>query len=129
MAAEPVGVPEMSRVSSNTRDITPAQRGQIIQHVLVDGWSPTQVAAAYDISERDVERWVAVYRRHGMASLRSESAADGPPRRWKRRLRAFVARVSVVLYGDPGARAARCIVLRRGADEGDPRPDRRSLWN
>ena len=121
----------MNRVSSNTRDITPAQRGQIIQHVLVDGWSPAQAAAAYDISERHVERWVAIYRRHGMASLRAESAADGPPRRWKRRLRALVARISAVLYGDSEAPPARCIVLRRAGDERDPRldPDRRSLWN
>jgi hypothetical protein len=121
----------MSRVSSNLRDITPAQRGQIIQHVLVDGWSPAQAAAVYGIGELHVARWVAAYRRHGMASLRDDTAADGSSRRWRRRLRALTARVLATLYGDIEPRSGRCIVLRRRGSDGDaaPDPDRRSLWN
>jgi transposase-like protein len=121
----------MSKVSSNIRDVTAAQRGQIIQHVLVDRWTPAQTAAAYGIAERHVERWVEAYRRHGMASLRADAAADGLPRRWLRRLRALTARISAALYGELEARPARSFVLRRGRGDGGPRPDpgRRSLWN
>lgn len=122
---------DMSKVSSNIRDVTAVQRGQIIQHVMVDGWTPEQVAAAYGIAERHVERWVAAYRRHGMASLRDDAAADGWPRRWLRRLRTLTARISAALYGEFAARPGRTIVLRRGRDDGGPRPDpdRRPLWN
>jgi transposase-like protein len=122
---------EMIRVSSNIRNVTAARRGQIIQHVLVDGWTPEQVAAAYGIAERHVERWVAAYRRRGMASLRDDAAADGWPRRWLRRLRALTARISAALYGKFEVGPARTIVLRRGRDDSGPRPDpdRRPLWN
>jgi hypothetical protein len=85
----------------------------------------------HGIAERHVARWVDAYRRRGMASLRDDAAADGPTRRWRRRLRTLTAWISAALYGDVDARSARCIVLRRGGDDGDPRthPDRRSLWN
>jgi hypothetical protein len=120
----------MSKVSSSIRDLTPAQRGQIIQHVLVDGWSPTQAAAASGIAERHVVRWVAAYRRRGMASLRDDAAADGRLRRWRRRLRAAAAGISAAFHGGFEAGPARCIVLPRGGDRGRrPDPDRRSLWN
>ena len=52
-----------------TRTITAVQQGQIIQRVLVDGWSIADVAAAFDLEKRLVAAWVAAYRRHGMASL------------------------------------------------------------
>ena len=118
----------MSKVSSNIRDVTAAQRGHIIQHVLVDGWTPARTAAAYGIAERHVARWVENYRRHGMASLRDGAAADRPARRW---LRILTARISAALHGGVEARPARTIVLRRGrGDHGARRdPDRRSLWN
>jgi transposase-like protein len=111
----------MSRVSTNIRDVAAAKRGQIIQHVLVDGWSPAQVAAVYDVSERQVTRWVAAYRRHGMASLRGDGAAEHRPRRWIWRLRSLAARMSAALYGEVDAQPARCIVLRHGKDERGPR--------
>ena len=118
----------MSRVSSSIRDITPARRGQIVQHVIVDGWSPAQAAAAYGVAERQVARWVAAYRRHGMASLRDEATAS--PLRWRRQLRALAARISAALYGGVGARPAGCVTLRRQSDrDRRPDPDRRSLWN
>src|SRR5690348_16412760 len=120
----------MRKASSNIRDLSAAKRGQIVQHVLVDGWSPAQAAAAHGVAERHVARWVAAYRRHGLASLRDDSAGEHWPRRCIRRLRALGARMSAALYGESEAPPARCIVLRRGED-GYPRlgHDRRSLWN
>ncbi|HEX3863004.1 MAG TPA: helix-turn-helix domain-containing protein [Stellaceae bacterium] len=63
----------MQKGQIKTRDITAAQRGQIVQRVLVDGWSAAQAAATSGVSEREVARWVAAYRRYGMASLRNPS--------------------------------------------------------
>jgi hypothetical protein len=50
--------------------LTPAQRGRIVQHIIVDGWTSTEAAAAFGLPERVIDAWVADYRRHGMASLR-----------------------------------------------------------
>ena len=66
----------MPRLSADTDNPTAAQRGQIVQRVLVDGWSAAQAAAAFGVSEWRVVQWVAAYRRHGMASLRDETAAE-----------------------------------------------------
>ena len=52
------------------RPISPARRGQIVQRVIVDGWTIARTAAAFGTPPRLVEIWVAAYRRHGMASLR-----------------------------------------------------------
>jgi transposase-like protein len=60
----------MTSVSTERRTITAAQRGQIIQLVLVEGWTPGRAAAAFAIEERLVAAWLAAYRRDGMASLR-----------------------------------------------------------
>lgn len=60
----------MTTASSERRAITAAQRGQIIQLVIVNHWSAAQAAATYGIEERLVAVWVAAYRRDGMASLR-----------------------------------------------------------
>ena len=59
----------MQRVSRQRRTITPAQRGQVVQRVLVDGWTAGQAARAAGLDERLVVSWVAAYRRDGMASL------------------------------------------------------------
>jgi len=56
-------------MKAKARTITAVQQGQIIQRVLVGGWSTAEVAAAFDLEERLVAAWVADYRRHGMASL------------------------------------------------------------
>ena len=65
-----------SRVMKNTelrrRAISVAQRGQIVQRVIVDGWTSGEVAAAFGVPRRLVEVWVSDFRRHGMASLRQE---------------------------------------------------------
>jgi hypothetical protein len=122
----------MSNISPEIRGIAVAERGLIVQRVLVDGWSPAQVAAAFGLRERQVARWVADYRRYGMASLRDEAALRRPPRRWLRRLRMACARLAAALRGEFETQPARCIVLRRGSDDRRPHPldpDRRSLWN
>jgi hypothetical protein len=49
--------------------ITVAGRALIIQSVLVEEWTSAEAAATFGVSERQVEKWVADYRRRGMASL------------------------------------------------------------
>jgi transposase len=82
----------MPNLSADTHKFAPATRGQIVQRVLVDGWSTAQAAASFGIGERQVVRWVAAYRRHGMASLRDEGTAEHAPSRWLRRLRIAIRR-------------------------------------
>jgi hypothetical protein len=60
----------MEKRSTEPVALTPAQRGQIVQRVIVDGWTSAEAAAASGVPERLVDAWVADYRRHGMASLR-----------------------------------------------------------
>ena len=110
----------MNRLSAKGREIAAAQRGQIIQRVLVDGWSAAQAAETHDIHERQVTRWVADYRRHGMASLRADYAIEGLRHPWMRRLRGWLLRWfgglrRIATRSEP----APCIVLRRTGD--DPR--------
>jgi transposase-like protein len=57
------------KAKAKARAITTVQQGQIIQRVLVEGWSTADAAAAFDVEERLAAAWVADYRRHGMASL------------------------------------------------------------
>jgi hypothetical protein len=70
------GLSARSRVMKNTalrhRTISVAQRGQIVQRVIVDGWTSIEVAAAFGVPRRIVEFWVTDFRRHGMASLRQD---------------------------------------------------------
>lgn len=61
---------DMKNHMSRRPAITIAKRGQIIQRVLVDGWTSGAVAQSFDVPERLVDLWVADYRRDGMASLR-----------------------------------------------------------
>jgi hypothetical protein len=108
----------MGRLAPNTRDIAAVRRGLIIQRVLVDGWSPAEAAAFLGVGEQQVARWVAAYRRDGMASLRSKAASRQSPRRWVRRLRMIAARVVTGLRGrlaDP--EPAPCVILRRSGDD------------
>ena len=60
----------MKKRSTEPVALTPAQRGQIVQRVIVDGWTSAEASAAVGVPERLVDAWVADYRRHGMASLR-----------------------------------------------------------
>ena len=60
----------MNPASAQPRTITLARRALIVQRVLVDGWTSAEAAAAFGVSERQVDVWVADYRRYGMTSLR-----------------------------------------------------------
>jgi hypothetical protein len=64
----------MKSSSSTWSRLTPAQRGQIIQRVIIDGWTNGETAAAFGIAERMVSARVAEYRRYGMASLHDRPA-------------------------------------------------------
>lgn len=50
--------------------MSPAQRGLIVQRVIVDGWTIAAAAAAARLPEPLVAAWVADFRQFGMASLR-----------------------------------------------------------
>ena len=108
----------MDALLSKSCGIAAAQRGQIIQRVLVDGWSTAQAAAAFGLQERRVARWVADYRRHGMASLREDEAAERVHLRWLRRLYSAVSRcIGGLRRGFGLVEPASCVVLRRTGDE------------
>ncbi len=107
----------MDELATRARDIAAVQRGQIIQRVLVDGWSPGQAAAAFGVEERRVARWISAYRRHGMASLRDDRATERDAGCWRRWLRRIRMRVLPWLHGKPAqAEPAPCVELRRGRD-------------
>jgi transposase len=61
------------RVSESARSLKAAERGRIIQKVLVERWTAAEAAAAFGLDERLVAAWLKDYRARGMASLR-ESA-------------------------------------------------------
>jgi hypothetical protein len=56
--------------SSKPHALNAAQRGLIVQRVIVDGWTVAAAAAASNLPERLVAAWVADFRQHGMTSLR-----------------------------------------------------------
>jgi hypothetical protein len=103
------------------REIGTTQRGHLIQRILVDGWTPAEAALLIGVEERRVRRWLADYRRHGMASLRGDLATDNLPRRWAAWLRARLSRLLRLptmtqrepRHGTP----APCVILRHGGDD------------
>ena len=112
----------MARIETNTRGIAAVRRGQILQRILVDGWTPAEAADFLGVGERQVVQWVAAYRRDGMASLRGDPASEPARCRWARRLRGVMARVFAGLRGagrHPGP--APCVELRRRDGRGDRR--------
>jgi transposase-like protein len=121
----------MTRPRAKKRQITPAQRGNIVQRVLVDGWNTKRAAVTFGIDERRIAGWVAAYRRHGMASLQTEAAAERTPRRWLWLLRTLGARFAARLRGGPQGQPARSIrLLRRDGEAGPPGSSgRRSYWS
>jgi|SRR6516162_2216865 len=60
----------MKSTRAQLRTMTVARRALIVQYVLVDGWTSAEAAAAFGVSERQVDVWVADFRRSGMTSLR-----------------------------------------------------------
>lgn len=67
----------MDRAAKRNSNNAAAQRGLMVQRVLVDGWSAAAVAASHGVDERQVAALVAAYRRHGMAVLRDEALPQG----------------------------------------------------
>jgi Homeodomain-like domain-containing protein len=107
----------MVRLRAKTREIAAVRRAQIIQRILVDGWNPREAATVFGVGERQIARWVAAYRRRGMASLHADAASELPPGRWVRRLRMVAIWVSTGLRGGLGRREpAPCVVLRHRDD-------------
>lgn len=92
-------------------------RGQIVQRVMVDGWSIAETAAVFDVGERQVIRWVAAYRRHGMASLRGAAVAERAPRRWLWHLSTILAPLRAAIGVAEEAIPGRCVTLRRADDK------------
>jgi transposase-like protein len=104
----------MDKLRSNRRAIAPAQRGYIIQRVLVDGWSIRQAAETFDLDERRIANWVAAYRRDGMTSLlRDDIRTEPVHRRAWRGCAAALQRVALWLGLGPRREAASFVVLRR----------------
>jgi hypothetical protein len=102
---------------SANRDIPgPAKRGHVVQRVIVDGWTIGEAARAAGLDERTVARWVADYRRRGMASLRE----DRSRRRLRQRLILFLQALRRGVAHRRGAAAA------TPSDGASPRPLRRS---
>jgi hypothetical protein len=60
----------MSTSGDRRRNLTAGQRGQIVQRVIVDGWTAARAAEDFRLPARVVEAWVEDHRRRGMASLR-----------------------------------------------------------
>jgi hypothetical protein len=59
----------MKTTSARPRSIPLARRALIVQRILVDRWTSAEAAAAFDVSERQVDTWVNEFRRDGMRSL------------------------------------------------------------
>ncbi|HEX3537531.1 MAG TPA: helix-turn-helix domain-containing protein [Stellaceae bacterium] len=109
----------MGKLRDKDLTMAAARRGQIVQRVLVDGWTVRQTASVFEINERCVARWVAAYRRRGMASLRCDDTAS--ERLWRRLIlftrrclpQGFVSMRELVKRPQP----APCVVLRRDHDD------------
>ena len=68
----------MKTTSAGPRSIPLARRALIVQRILVDKWTSAEVAAAFEVSERQVDIWVADFRRYGMRSLRRAASKTLP---------------------------------------------------
>jgi len=109
-----------SVLSKNSCEIAAVKRAQIIQRVLVDGWSPAMAAAVFELPERRIARWVNEYKRRGMASLRDDGRGERILHRWVRGLIGAVSRCYAGLRRGFGlVEPAPCVVLRR-TDERPP---------
>jgi hypothetical protein len=107
-------------LSESSCEVAPVRRAQIIQRVLVDGWSPAQAASVFGLPERRVARWVADYRRRGMASLRDDEPGERPHQRWLRSLANTMSRCYGGLRRGFGlVEPAPCIRLRYTGDKPD----------
>jgi hypothetical protein len=111
----------MPKCQVHDREITPAQRGQVIQRILVDGWTPARAAHAFAIEEWRVSRWVAAYRRDGMASLRTEQSGDGFTSRLNVWLQAVLSFCKAPPPAQERSKGAPCVVLPQSREQGQRR--------
>ena len=81
------------RLRQRERPLGAAERGRIVQKVMVEHWTPAEAAATFDLDERLVALWVAEYRRRGMASLRQGREKSTPLRTFAARAFGFLARL------------------------------------
>jgi hypothetical protein len=103
---------------STKQTITIAQRAQIIQRVLVDGWTTAQVASSYGLPKRVVEVWVADFRKNGMSSLRHQPGQTIAAEIW-RSLSTALRRLGIGLRRSfAGEPAVQLLPLRRSNQEG-----------
>jgi transposase-like protein len=113
----------MQNPPSHRPKLTVAQRGQIVQRVIVDGWSSAAVAASFGVPKRLVDVWVADFRRNGMASLRYEPGttigAEMLQVKFSRPARAILRKISIglrrLLILEPPVQPLR---LRRSSQDG-----------
>jgi transposase len=105
----------MDADSGQKRDLTAAQRGLIVQRVLVDGRTPEEAGKPFGIDGWTVARWVTAYRRYGMAALHENGMLEGVRRRW---LKGCLARIEAWLRSMAKRPAAR-------TTDGDGNPTRR----
>jgi transposase-like protein len=63
----------MKHPAPRDRTISIAQRGQIVQRVIVEGWTSADVARCFGVPKPVVDVWVSDFRRYGMASLRQNT--------------------------------------------------------
>jgi len=105
----------MDNNSATSRSIGVTQRAQIIQRILVDGWTPAQAAKTCGVEERRIARWVADYRRRGMASLRADVVHERFYRRWGARARALLARGFLLVWR--GVAPGTCVILPSARDD------------
>ena len=109
----------MKNPPSTRNTISIAQRAQIIQRVLVDGWTSAQAAAAFGLSKRLVDLWVADFRKNGMASLREPPGQTVATEMIQRYVRGVLRRISVglrrMLTAEPPVEP---LPLRRTSDDG-----------
>ena len=110
----------MDSVFKNSGEVGAVQRAQIIQRVLVDGWSAAQASAVFDLPERRIARWVHDYKQRGMASLREVEPDERAIQRWLGAVAGIFSRgYAGVRRGFGLVEPAPCVVLRHTGDKPD----------
>src|SRR5215211_260527 len=74
-------------VHQNAR-LTPHSRAELVRRVVVEGQTPTAVAAAFGVTVKTVRKWVARFQTEGVKGLHDRSSRE------------FVARIGRLASGD-----------------------------
>ncbi len=104
------------------RDLAAAQRGLIVQRVLVDRWTLAEAGAPFGMDERHVASLIAAYQRHGMTVLHNEAAFEGLWPSWIEFCLGWIG------AWRRGGGTATQLVAQRGSSTPDE-PARRGRWN